>query len=56
MLFRHLARNWSLKKKSSTMSARRKTKLNLIIMQRLKKHKAKEKKKAEMTKRQLYTM
>lgn len=56
-LFAHLARNWSLKKKSSTMSAsRRKTKLNLILMQRIKKHKAKEKKKSEMTKNQLYTM
>ncbi|XP_060881475.1 uncharacterized protein LOC132952960 isoform X5 [Metopolophium dirhodum] len=56
-LFAHLSRNWSLKKKSSAMSAsRRKTKLNLILMQRLKKHKAKEKKKAQMTKNQLYTM
>jgi len=57
VLFRHLSRNWSLKKKSSAMSAsRRKTKLNFILMQRLKKHKAKEKKKAQMTKNQLYTM
>lgn len=37
-------------------ASRRKTKLNLILMQRLKKHKAKEKKKTEMTKNQLYSM
>lgn len=37
-------------------ASRRKTKLNLILMQRLKKRKAKEKKKAQMTKNQLFTV
>lgn len=55
-LFAHLARNWSLKKKSIMSASRRKTKLNLLLMQRTKKHRAKEKKKSGMTKNQLYTM
>lgn len=55
-LFAHLARNWSLKKKSVMSASRRKTKLNLLLMQRTKKHRAKEKKKSGMTKNQLYTM
>ncbi|XP_025417510.1 general transcription factor 3C polypeptide 1 isoform X2 [Sipha flava] len=55
-LFAHLARNWSIKKNSSSIShARRKTKLNLLLMQRVKKHnsrKKNEKKKTEVTKNQ----
>lgn len=59
-IFRHLARNWSIKKKSSTPSStRRKTKLNLLLMQRIKKHsirKRNDKKKNEMNSNLLYKM
>ncbi|XP_050429268.1 uncharacterized protein LOC126838682 [Adelges cooleyi] len=54
-LYSHLTRNWNMKKK--ILAPKKKTKLNILLLQRMQKHrKKKETKKAEITSNKLYQM
>lgn len=58
-MFRHLSRNWNLKKKTALPPPKKMTKLNILLMQRIKKHtisKKNDKKKIELNRDQLYKM